>query len=331
MRIGLVAQDEPRHQARLDAAEAHLRKRRGADVAVKTGKDAANADALVLFGADHFLLDRLALLNDPVPLLLVGEGFLAETDGENLEEVMGHVAKGDFWVEKRLRLESTLDGKALSPALNEVTVCTSRGAGFLRYTLTVDEEVVWRDGGDGVVVSTPTGSTGYGLSAGGPIVVENADAIVVVPICSANHHRPLVLNEAAVVEVSEVNSTLGCDVVTDGRERVPIKGHTLRVRQAKEPAQFIRFGKAQYFRIFGKLRERSAGLVLPPGSPPSAKFLYKLLSFEGPMNQKELIAESGLPERTVRNALSYLIEQGVVVRYTTLRDTRRAIYGLKKE
>jgi len=330
VRIGLVAQEEPRHQTRLAAAEALLRKRRGGDVAVKTGKEATTADALVLFGADHFLLDRLAHLDTAVPMLLVGEGFLAETDGEDLDEVIGRVAKADYWVEKRMRLESTLDGKALSPALNEVTVCTSRGAGFLRYTLTVDGEVVWRDGGDGVVVSTPTGSTGYGLSAGGPVVVENADAIVVVPICSANHHRPLVLNEASVVEISEVNSSLGCDAVIDGRERVAIKRHSLKVHQAKEPAQFIRFGKAHYFRIFGKLRERSAGLVLPSGSPPSAKFLYKLLSFEGPMNQKELISESGLPERTVRNALSYLIDQGVVTRSTTLRDTRRAIYGLKK-
>lgn len=330
MRVGLLAQDEPRHRARLDVAVEALRRRRG-DVAVKTGKEALAAELLIIFGEDHVLLDRLAHLKEPVPLLGVGDGFLAETDGEDLAETMGHLVSGEYWVEKRARLECVLDGERLSPALNEVTVCPSRGAGFLRYTLTVDDEVVWRDGGDGVVVATPTGSTGYGLSAGGPIVVENANALVVVPVCSADHNRPLVLNEASVVAISEVNSTLGCDAVIDGRERIPIKGHTLRVRRSDKPAQFVRFGKAKYLRVFGKLKERSAGLVLPPAAPPSAKFLFKLLSFEGPMNQKELIAESGLPERTVRNALSYLIEQGVVTRSTTLRDTRRAIYRLRNE
>ena len=330
MRVGLLAADEPRHRGKLEVAVSLLRKRRG-DLAVKLGKDAANADVLLVFGPDHFLLDRLALLRDSVPVLAVGDGFLAESDGEDLEKVVGQVVRGEFWIEKRIRLECSLDGERLSPALNEVTVCTSKGAGFLRYTLTVDDEMVWRDGGDGVVVATPTGSTGYGLSAGGPVIVENARALVVVPVCSANHNRPLVLNEASAVEISEVNSTLGCDAVIDGRERVPIKGHTLRVRQSDQPAQFVRFGKAQYLRIFGKLRERSGAVVLPPAAPPSAKFVYKLLSFEGPMNQKEIIAESGLPERTVRNALTYLVQQGVITRYTTLRDTRRAIYGLKKE
>jgi len=286
-------------------------------------------DVLVAIGDDHFLLQVLRKVAAETAVLGVGGGFLAETPPEKLDEALRTFAGGDYWIEERLRLEVHVDGRRLAPALNEAVLSTSRGGGFLRYTLEIDGERLWRDAGDGVIVCTPTGSTGYGLSAGGPIVMENSEAFVVVPVCSSTGQRPVVVPSRSVITIGDIESRLGRDLVLDGHERVRVQAKGFTIQSSEHPARFVRFGKARYLRVFGKLHAVQKALALPASAPPSVKFLFRLLEDHGPLTEKQLIGESGLPERTVRNALSFLIRSNLVRRSASLRDAREAVFRLR--
>lgn len=300
------------------------------EVSVRQDLEGAPADIVVVVGDNRFLLDSLQDVPPGPAVLTVGQGFLAEVAPEALASALPKVLGGKVTVEERLRLQVKLEGRNLPPALNEVALTSSRGAGFLRYSLEIDGERVWRDAGDGVVVSTPTGSTGYGLSAGGPVVMENAQTLVVVPICSATGQRPLVLPREAHITIADVESRLGRVLVLDGRRRYRVRDAGFSVEASKHPARFVRMGRTRYLQVFGKLHTRRAGAELPVEAAPSAKFIFRLLADQGTLSEKQLIAESGLPERTVRSALAYLVRGGLARRAPSLRDAREAVFALKR-
>ena len=102
--------------------------------------------------------------------------------------------------------------------------------------------------------------------------------------------------------------------------------NTVEIRKAKVPAVFVRFHKGLHSKIFSKLRRKYEVEIVPRDAPPSAKFVFKILQYEGPLTQKEIVKSSMLPPRTVRSALRYLIRNGLVVRKTSIRDTRQSIY-----
>ncbi len=327
MRLAILAAKESVYR---DAAVGLARtvRDRFPDVPLRAELGVPPPDVLILVGDDRFVLDTLGRVPSSSGIFVVGDGFLSEVPPAGAEGGLRKVLAGGHWIEERLRLSVSVGGRALPPALNEVALLTSRGGGFLRYSLEIDGERVWRDGGDGVVVATPTGSTGYGLSAGGPVMMENAETVVVVPVCSSTGQRPLVVPRQSVIGISEIESRLSCDLVLDGRERVRAKGAGFTVRSSGHPARFVRLGKARYLQVFGKLRAKQTGRGVPAEAPPSAKFLFRLLEDEGPLTERQLIAESGLPERTVRNALRYMAAANLVRRTRSLRDAREAIFSL---
>ncbi len=329
MRVALLASKDSVTR-RLVAEAGRVLRERFPEVSLSAEPTAPAPDALVVLGDDRFLLHALRRVASQTAVLTVGHGFLAEVPPEQLEWALEALLEGRHWIEERLRLEVRMDGRRLPPALNEAALSTSRGAGFLRYTLEVDGEQVWRDSGDGVIVSTPTGSTGYGLSAGGPVIMENAEAIVVVPVCSSTGQRPLVLPARSVVAITEIESRLGRDLVLDGQERIRVRSKGFTIQASADPARFVRFGKARYLQVFGKLTERHRTTDLPARAAPSVRFLYRLLEDEGAMSEKQLIAESRMPERTVRNAISYLVRAGLVRRDPSLRDARESLFTLRR-
>lgn len=332
MKLGLFLKDDKITKEKKRDIEKILKKYKVSFTYYKNLKR-ADCDVVIVFGDDRTVLDAFQEIDKEIPVLGVGTGglhFLTEIEFEDFEQYLKRILKNDYWIEKRTRLKTKVDGKELPPALNEVVVTTSKPGAFLRYSLKIDNQLVWRDSGDGAIVSTPTGSTGYNLSAGGTIMMENAKTIEITPICSANDNKPIVVNDNAVVCLYDLLSTSGCEVVIDGRHREKVKKKKITIEKYEKPANFIRFEKKVYLGLFGKLREKSEKLVLPKNAPPSAKFIYKLLDYEGTMTQKEIISESNLPPRTVRHALNYLLELGVIERHLTLRDTRQSIYTIKK-
>ena len=329
MRLGVVGARDVRSRRLAEAAVRYVREQYP-DSPLRTDLARPIPELLVLIGDDRFFLATLRDLDSRIAVLTIGDGFLAEASPEKVRESLASIMHGEHWIEKRLRLVAQMGDESSPLALNEIALSTRRGGGFLRYSLAIGGENVWRDGGDGVVICTPTGSTGYGLSAGGPIVMENAEAIVVVPVCSANGQRPLVVPSNTIVEVSEVQSRSGCELVIDGSVRIRLKSSGYSVRTADQPVQFVRLGKARYLRTFGKLRTRQIGREIPSEAAPSAKYVFRLLSDQGPLTEKQLLAESGLPDRTVRSALAYLMKEGFVRRSSSLKDAREAIFSLRR-
>jgi NAD+ kinase len=306
-------------------------KRQKLDYEFYSSPKKVRCDILIVIGGDGTVLKVVRELKKQVPILGVSKGikFLTEIEFENFEEALAKILKREYKIEERMRLTCEIDGLKLPNALNDIVITNSKGGGVTRYSLKIDDKMIWRDIGDGVIISTPTGSTAYSLSAGGPIVTENASTMAIVPICSMNSNKPLIINDDSRIVLSDIFSSVGNDVVIDGQERFKIKNKTIRIRKMKTPALFIRLS-SEYLRIFRKMREKNERVILSKDAPPSAKFIFKLLSYEGSLTQQEIIGETNLPGRTVRHALEYLLKNGIIQKRTTLKDTRQAVYFINE-
>ena len=291
----------------------------------------SKCDILIVVGGDGTILRAVMEMKKQIPILGVSKGqkFLTEIEFDEFEESLKKVLKRKYKIEEGMRLECEVDGMEMPMALNDIVIISSKGGGMVRHSLKLNDKLVWRDDGDGVIVSTPTGSTAYSLSAGGPIVMENADTVSIVPICSIDKNKPLIVSDNSRIEIADIFSNQGCDIVIDGQKRFKVKTEAIKIRKSKKPALFIRFTD-RYLRIFGKLKEKKEKVVLSNDAPPSSKFIYKMLSYEGFLTQQEIAAETGLPARTVRHALEYLVKNGIIEKRTTLKDTRQSIYFISE-
>jgi NAD+ kinase len=293
----------------------------------------ARGDVLVVVGDNAFLLAtmRRRARGPDIPVLGVGSagfGVLMEVTVQEFEGLARRLRSGDYWLDPVDRMRCVV-GEREHVALNEAAVLAAQSGQFVRYSLWLDDELVWRDRGDGVIVATPMGSTAYALSAGGPIVLPRARVFSCVPVNSGDDHHPLVVTMDATLSVTDVDAHSGVEVVLDGRERVRVgKGEVVRVSRHDVPARFVRFGEKRYTRVLGKLRREGASSPALQQGPPSARFVLKLLEYEGPLTQQEMIRESGLSPRTIRNALAFLLAEGLLTKEPSLRDARQDVYTL---
>jgi len=205
-------------------------------------------ELVVVLGGDGTVLRAAELVHGTdVPLLGVNlghVGFLAETERDALESTVAHVAAREYSVEERLTLQvDVVEGgvvRATSWALNDVSVEKGARERVLELVTEVDGRPVSSYGCDGVVMATPTGSTAYAFSAGGPVVWPGVQALLMVPISAhALFARPLVVSPDSVmaVEVLERNQTDGV-VWCDGRRAVPVHpGARIEVRRGAAPVR----------------------------------------------------------------------------------------------
>ncbi|MEM2042888.1 MAG: ATP-NAD kinase [Nitrososphaerota archaeon] len=290
-------------------------------------------EVLVVVGDDKDVLRFLH--SGPLPeasLLIVGleptRSFLTSVELEDLAEAAAHLVEGNFRVEQVPLLRCTADEGDSFVAVNEGAVFPKRTATLMGYTLFLDGEPVWGDRADGVLVSTPIGSSAYALSAGGVLIHHDAQVFQVVPINSVDlTRRPLVVSAGSEVRVSEIEAEGGVELVVDGLIRRPVGSEVVFTR-SERPLRLIRFpGRPA---IAGKM-ERKVLLAeenLP--LPPSARLVRKVLEYRGTMTFEELLAETGLPERTLRYCLSVLVARGVVKRTNDPDDFRRKLYQLRR-
>ena len=200
---------------------------------------AEGCDLIVVLGGDGTILRGAEFARRvDAPLLGVNlghVGFLAEAERDDLEATVDHIARSDYAVEERMTLhvDAKLDGEliASSWALNEVSVEKAARERMLEVTLEVDARPLSSWGCDGVIVATPTGSTAYAFSAGGPVVWPQVEAILVVP--SAAHalfSRPLVLGPDThlAIEIKAANEGAGRHVVRWPPARRPAAGRPHR-------------------------------------------------------------------------------------------------------
>ena len=301
------------------------------------GRDLKRLDleTLVVVGSDRTLLNTLLSIGEAsIPILPVASrghpGFLFDVTATGFEQIVDDLDARKWTEERRVRLVATISEKKTIPILNEVAIFSRRSATFLTYSLHIGSEQFWEDGGDGIIISTPTGSTAYAMSGGGPIVFHPASVYSVIPVNSSNpSHRPIVVPDDMRVEIRDIASSVTVEAVLDGQTRIPIKDGCITIERSPYDAVLVKFSEERVASLRGKLL-RKAGVLGEKAHelPPSAKLVLKVLEYHVTLSQKKIIDETNLPSRTVRYALSLLVAEGLVKKQISLRDSRQAIYSL---
>jgi NAD+ kinase len=228
-----------------------------ARVRVVEAETAAEGCELVLaLGGDGTFL-RAAELARPagVPMLGVNlghVGFLAETDPQGLQDAVDAIVSGQYGVEERVTVDAEilLDGVIASTAwaLNEVSIERTSRERMLEIAVAVDDRPLLRFGCDGLLCATPTGSTAYAFSAGGPIIWPNVDALLVVPNAAhALFARPIVVAPSSVVDVDLVSPGHAAVLSSDGRRSTPLPpGARVRLQRGALSIKVVRLGDVSF-------------------------------------------------------------------------------------
>jgi NAD+ kinase len=213
--------------------------------------DDLDGDLAIVIGGDGTLLRAAELLRHrSAPLLGVNlghVGFLAEVERDGIAEVSEQIAAGRFVVEERTAVEVRVHARGAETtrdwALNEATVEKAGRQRMIEMVVEVDGRPLSRWGGDGVVCATPTGSTAYAFSAGGPVVWPEVDALLVCPISAhALFARPLVVGPRSVVAIEVLDHGGGPGVLCcDGRRMHELEpGSRVEIRRSSEPVRLAR-------------------------------------------------------------------------------------------
>ena len=231
--------------------------------AVPRNEMAAQVELLIVLGGDGTLLATARALNRKiVPILAVnlgGLGFLTVISKEDIYATLEQVLEGKARIERRVQLEGELvrADEIISSflALNDVVLNKGAIARIIDFDVLVDGRFMSTYKADGLIVSTPTGSTAYSLAAGGPIIAPSVSAILVTPICAHTlTNRPLVLPDTAQIEISVKSQRESAYLTVDGQ--VGLAAHsddTVRLRKASSYVEIIQPISMNYFEI---LREK---------------------------------------------------------------------------
>lgn len=220
-------------------------------------------EAVIAVGGDGTLLraTALALAHDlPVLGVNIGRvGFLTEVEMDQLEEACDALSQDAFTVESRMMLRVETEGHS-ALALNDVVLSRGVYARLIGVDAWVGNDPIGHFMADGLIVSTPTGSTGYSLSAGGPIVCPEVECMVLTPICAHSlQHRPVVTSASQPVSIRLDGEGVEAVVSVDGQETFPFRsGQRLNVTRSNRSARFIRLQPKSFFsKIRIKLSEWS--------------------------------------------------------------------------
>jgi len=223
------------------------------------GRIADKADMVLVLGGDGTMLNAARLVEKrSVPILGInmgGLGFLTEVGGEHLYQTLERVFAKDYSIEERLMLRARLDrrGKGVAEAtvLNDVVVTKGELSRMIAMTIAIDGQFVTSLRGDGLILSTPTGSTAYSMSAGGPIVSPSVNALVITPICPHTlTHRPLLVPSTATLAITLTSHDKGAMVTCDGQVGVAMtEGDTVTITPSRHKTKLIRLPERTYYDV----------------------------------------------------------------------------------
>ncbi|MFQ5703684.1 MAG: NAD(+)/NADH kinase [Gemmatimonadales bacterium] len=280
MKIGVVG--NPRYESLRPILARLLAQRDALDLSIATEPDltelwqqpveildlnAPAVDLLLTFGGDGSLLRGARILTSrEIPIMGVNlgrVGFLTTATPDTVEQAICAFARGEYELERRGALDSCIvgpDGEERSgaAALNDIVVHKAGVARVIRATVMVDGEEVGQYSADGIIIATPTGSTAYSMSAGGPIVVPGVEALVITAICP----HTLAVRPLVVPGTSEISLQLvppwGDEVLVsyDGQVRSRLEPEDRFVaRQSKSVVQLVRLAEEGFFsRMRAKLQ-----------------------------------------------------------------------------
>jgi NAD+ kinase len=216
------------------------------------------ADLLITFGGDGTLLSVARSAPKGVPVLGVNMGtlgFLTEVAVEEFPAVLEMVLSGEYPADERVTFDVIVEGpqreKRTYRVLNDATINKSALARIVEMRVTVSEQFVSTFRADGLIISTPTGSTAYNLSAGGPIVYPTMGAIVITPICPHMlTNRPIVLPDTLEVEIGIVTQNQEIFLTLDGQEGLPVtEFDRIIVRKSEQTVLLVQSPRKNYFDV----------------------------------------------------------------------------------
>jgi len=211
-----------------------------------------NYDLIISLGGDGTLLNvAKKYINKSTPVLGINTGnlgYLTVSNKDNLHTVLKHIKEKEIEIEERILLDGKFVNQNIS-ALNDIVISRGNYAKMIDTNLYIDGKYVDTYRGDGLIISTPTGSTAYSLSAGGPIVEPNLDVIVITPICSHSiKQRPIVVSSDRSIQIKSENEFL---VVADGEEG--LKSKNIDITKYNKKAKLAKL-KNNFF--FDTVREK---------------------------------------------------------------------------
>lgn len=269
--VGLVARFDQKQALKLTEELADFLAVKGLDVCVEDsleGKVACKqrfvpltemkTDFIITIGGDGTILR--AALNIPkpdTPLLTINmgvRGFLTEVEPQDAREAIQRTLKGDYKVEKSTKMAITAGKEALQDALNDVVISTGEPSKILYCEICKNGKPILKCQADGIIMGTQTGSTGYSLSAGGPVLDSEVDAFVLTPICSLTVFHSLVLPTDSTITFNVLRPEKML-VLIDGNYRKTISTDklTVTVTKSKHVTSFIRFESNFYDRLRNRL------------------------------------------------------------------------------
>jgi len=216
------------------------------------------ADLLITFGGDGTLLSVARYAPKGVPVLGVNMGtlgFLTEVRVDEFPQVLESVLSGKYSAEERVTFDVVVEGdkreKRSYRVLNDATINKSALARIVEMRVTVSGVFVSTFRADGLIVSTPTGSTAYNLSAGGPIIYPTMGAVVITPICPHMlSNRPIVLPDTLEIEIGIVTKNQEIFLTLDGQEGLPIgENDRVCVRKSDQAVLLVQSPTKNYFAV----------------------------------------------------------------------------------
>ncbi len=221
-----------------------------------------DTECVLVLGGDGTLIRAARELRTcKAPLLGINLGtlgYLTEVEVQNIEQALDQLFKETPEIEARMMLRGTLNEEKEDVALNDIVVGRAGTLRIIHFNIYVNGELLNSYQADGVIISTPTGSTGYNLSAGGPIVEPTASMIVVTPICShALNTRSIVLSadDEIIVEVGKGrdNQTEIAAVSFDGEQTIEIyTGDRVVIRRAEDTTKLFKLSKVSFLETLRK-------------------------------------------------------------------------------
>ncbi|WP_440945082.1 NAD(+)/NADH kinase [Methanosarcina sp. T3] len=208
-------------------------------------------ELIVSVGGDGTVLRNIAKMKDPLPVLGINMGtlgFLVDVEPEDAIETIEEVLYGFSYLE-RMRVDVFLNGEMLETATNEIAVMSAKPAKIIQFEVHVNDCLLDEMRADGVVFATPTGSTAYAMSAGGPIVNPRVNAIVVVPVAPFKlSSRPWVIPSDSEVTVKLSDYKKEAVIAIDGQKSYRIRpADVVKLKKSKYPARFVRISDTCFY------------------------------------------------------------------------------------
>ncbi|MGI5992405.1 MAG: NAD(+)/NADH kinase [Methanosarcina sp.] len=209
------------------------------------------AELIISVGGDGTVLRNIAKMKDPLPILGINMGtlgFLVDVEPEDALETIEEVLYGFSYIE-RMRIDVFLNGKMLETATNEIAIMSAKPAKIIQFEVYVEDCILDSMRADGVIFATPTGSTAYAMSAGGPIISPRVNAIVIVPVAPFKlSSRPWVIPSDSEITVKLSAPKKEAVIAIDGQKSYRIRPNDIvKLKRSKFPARFVKISDACFY------------------------------------------------------------------------------------